>query len=106
MGCCHYYAPSAGGDTAFSIDISAITFGLGVLSELGDHARARGIERVALMTDKVLGGLEHVAPARQRAAPDRQGRGERPVPERARLLVRRAPPAAGPLDRPRLWPQK
>ncbi len=57
MGCCHYYAPSAGGDTAFSIDISAITFGLGVLSELGDHARARGIERVALMTDKVLGGV-------------------------------------------------
>ena len=64
MGCCHYYAPSAGGDDAFSIDISAITFGAGVLNELGDHARARGIERIALMTDKVLGGLEHVAVAR------------------------------------------
>jgi len=68
MGCCHYYAPSAGGDDAFSIDVSAITFGSGVLNELGDHARARGIERVALMTDKVLGGLEHVAIARKSLA--------------------------------------
>ena len=32
MGCCHYYAPSAGGDTAFSINISAITFGTGTVS--------------------------------------------------------------------------
>ena len=55
MGCCHYYAPSAGGDDAFSIDISAITFGAGVLSELGDHARARGIERIALMPNGIAG---------------------------------------------------
>ncbi len=68
MGCCHYYAPCEGGDTAFSIDVSAITFGAGVLSELGDHARARGIERIALMTDKALGGLEHVAIARKSLA--------------------------------------
>ena len=68
MGCCHYYAPTEGGDTAFAVDVSAITFGPGVLAEVGDHARARGIERVALMTDKVLGGLEHVAIARKSLA--------------------------------------
>ena len=48
MGCCHYFAPSAGGDSAFSVDVSAITFGPGVLAEAGDHVRARGIKRVAL----------------------------------------------------------
>ena len=61
MGCCHYYAPSAGGDSAFSVDVSAITFGPGVLAEAGDHVAARGIKRVALMTDKVMAGLEHLA---------------------------------------------
>ena len=38
MGCCHYYAPSEGGDEAFSVDMSAITFGRGVLKEAGGHA--------------------------------------------------------------------
>ncbi len=64
MGCCHYYAPAEGGDEAFSVDVSAITFGAGVLREAGDHARARGLRRVALMSDPVLAGLEHVAVAR------------------------------------------
>jgi len=65
MGCCHYYAPTAGGDTAFSVDVSAITFGPGVLAEAGDHVAARGIKRVALMTDKVMAGLdEHLASVR------------------------------------------
>ena len=64
MGCCHYYAPTVGGDTAFSVDVSAITFGPGVLAEAGDHIRARGIKRVALMTDKVMAGLEHLASVR------------------------------------------
>ncbi len=95
MGCCHYYAPSAGGDDAFSIDISAITFGLGVLSELGDHARARGIERIALMTDKVLGGLEHVAIARKSLA----DAGIDAVPAPQACAGRRAGAA-------KLWPQK
>jgi alcohol dehydrogenase class IV len=65
MGCCHYYAPSEGGDGAFSVDVSAITFGSGALAEVGDRARAHGIERVALMTDEVLSGLEHVAIAQK-----------------------------------------
>ena len=54
MGCCHYYAPGEGGDEAFSIDLSAIAFGKGVLREAGDHARALGIERIALVTDPGL----------------------------------------------------
>ncbi len=61
MACCHYYAPNDGGDKAFSVEMSAITFGAGVLKEAGDHARALGIERIALMTDKGLSGSEHVA---------------------------------------------
>ena len=61
MGCCHYYAPSEGGDEAFSVDMSAITFGRGVLREAGDHAAALGISRVALMTDARLAELEHTA---------------------------------------------
>jgi alcohol dehydrogenase class IV len=65
MGCCHYFAPSEGGDGAFALDASAITFGPGVLAEAGDHAAALGIRRVALMTDPVLAGLEHVAIVRR-----------------------------------------
>ncbi len=61
MACCHYFAPSEGGDEAFSIDASAITFGPGVLREAGDHAASLGVARAALMTDKVMAGLEHVA---------------------------------------------
>ena len=32
MACCHYFAPSEDGDDAFSVDVSAITFGSGVLA--------------------------------------------------------------------------
>ena len=59
MGCCHYYAPGEGGDEAFSVDASSITFGRGVLKEAGDHAAALGIKRIALMTDRRLAGLPH-----------------------------------------------
>ena len=68
MGCCHYFAPSAGGDSAFSVDVSAIVFGPGVLAEAGDHVAARGIKRVALMTDKVMAGLEHLVTLRESLA--------------------------------------
>ena len=61
MGCCHYFAQSEGGDTAFSVEMSAITFGKGVLAEAGDHAKTLGIGRIALMTDPGLSGSEHVA---------------------------------------------
>jgi alcohol dehydrogenase class IV len=59
MACCHYFAPSEGGDDAFSVDISAITFGSGVLAEAGDHAKVLGIRRIALMTDKGLVATGH-----------------------------------------------
>ncbi|MFQ5785264.1 MAG: hydroxyacid-oxoacid transhydrogenase [Alphaproteobacteria bacterium] len=68
MGCCHYYAPTETGDAAFSVDVSSITFGAGVLAEVGDHARALGIRRAALFTDKRLAALEHVAVARRALA--------------------------------------
>jgi len=64
MGCFHYYAPSDGGDGAFSIDFSAIVFGAGVLREAGDHAAALDLRRVALLTDLHLAGLPHVAAVR------------------------------------------
>jgi len=60
MSCCHYYAPTEGSDTAFSVDTSAITFGKGCLSEAGDHAKALSISRIALFTDSVIAGLPHV----------------------------------------------
>lgn len=60
MSCCHHYALCEGGDSAFSVDISAITFGPGVLAEAGDHARNLGLKRVALFTDSRLARLEHV----------------------------------------------
>jgi len=59
MSCCHYYAPSTGGDTAFSVDTNAITFGKGCLREAGDHAKASGIKRIALFTDNELVKLPH-----------------------------------------------
>ena len=65
MGCCHYYAPTEGGDTAFMVDTSTIVFGPGVLAEVGDHARAMGMRRAALFTDAGLAGLGHVAIARR-----------------------------------------
>lgn len=64
MSCCHsYYALSEGGDTAFSVDAASVTFGHGALSEVGTEARALGCRRVALFTDKIVGGLVHVARA-------------------------------------------
>ena len=61
MACCHYAAPREDGDKAFSVDVSAITYGPGVLAEVGDHARARGVTRAVLFTDKVVAAFEHVS---------------------------------------------
>jgi alcohol dehydrogenase class IV len=61
MGCCHHYAPAEGGDTAFSVDTSSITFGPSCLREAGDRARELELKRVALFTDKALAGLAHPA---------------------------------------------
>ncbi|MGO8999177.1 MAG: hydroxyacid-oxoacid transhydrogenase [Polyangiaceae bacterium] len=63
MSCCHGYALEEGGESAFTVDASAVTFGPGALAEAGDHARALGCKRVALFTDAKLVSLEHVAVA-------------------------------------------
>jgi hypothetical protein len=57
MACCHY-VPVEGGESAFSVDRNAITFGRGVLEEVGAWARALGLSRVAVMTDPRVGALE------------------------------------------------
>jgi len=62
MACCHhYFEPAEGGDRAFSVDVSAITFGRGCLAEAGQVARSLGIGRIALMTDRALRALPFVA---------------------------------------------
>lgn len=61
MACCHHYAPTEGGDDAFTVNTNTITFGRGCLKEAGDNAVALGIKRMALMTDKRLAATEHVA---------------------------------------------
>lgn len=58
-------APGATGDTAFSVDGTSVTFGAGCLAEAGDHARALGIRRIALMTDPHLAATEHVDAVRR-----------------------------------------
>jgi hydroxyacid-oxoacid transhydrogenase len=63
MSCCHYYAITEGHESAFAVDISSIVFGPGVLKETGDHARALGMKRAALFTDKRVGALACVADA-------------------------------------------
>ena len=63
MGCCHCYAVTEGNESAFSVDISNIVFGPGVLKELGEHASGLGMNRVALFTDKRIGRLPFFADA-------------------------------------------
>jgi hydroxyacid-oxoacid transhydrogenase len=61
MTCCHYYAISDGHESAFSVDLSSIVFGPGVLKEAGEHARVLGMKRAVLFTDKRVAALECVA---------------------------------------------
>jgi hydroxyacid-oxoacid transhydrogenase len=69
MACCHaYFAATGAGDEAFTMDASTVTFGAGCLKEAGDHARALGMKRVALYTDKAVAALEHVAIVRNSLA--------------------------------------
>ena len=52
-------------ESAFSLEASPTVFGSGALAELGDHAAALGLGRVALMTDPVLTRSAHVDIARR-----------------------------------------
>jgi hydroxyacid-oxoacid transhydrogenase len=63
MACCHYYAITEGHESAFAVDVSSIVFGPGALREAGEHARALGMKRAALLTDRRVGALRHVADA-------------------------------------------
>lgn len=58
-----YYALSEGRESTFAAETSNVAFGPGVLAEVGDRARALGMKRAALFTDKRVGKLEHVAQA-------------------------------------------
>ena len=60
MSCCHhYFAQGQGGDNAFTIDASTMTFGAGCLKEAGGQATALGMWRVAVFTDGVVKNLPH-----------------------------------------------
>ncbi len=52
MSCAH--------ETAFAIEAPRIVFGRGALDELGDQARALGVRRIALFTDRGLAQGPHV----------------------------------------------
>lgn len=65
MSCFHGYSFLAGSDDAFLIDSNAVTFGPGVLRELGPLAQSLHASRVALFTDPVVAQLPHVAIALQ-----------------------------------------
>lgn len=56
MSCCHH-DDIDGGDRAFTVDASRITFGRGCLNEVGDRAKALGIARVALFSDTAVAAL-------------------------------------------------
>jgi alcohol dehydrogenase class IV len=59
MSCCHY-ALIEGNESAFSVDLSTITFGPGVHAEAGEHLKSLSCRRVALFTDATLARLEPV----------------------------------------------
>ncbi len=64
MGCCHYFDLTEGGADAFTVQMPRVTFGRGVLDEVGERARSWGIARAALFTDPYLADSEHLARAR------------------------------------------
>jgi alcohol dehydrogenase class IV len=64
MGCCQYFTPTEGGAGAFTVEMPRITFGRGVLEEVGERASSWGIRRAAVFTDPYLVDGEHFARAR------------------------------------------
>ncbi len=52
MTCAHLAVTAAGCDSGFTVDASRVTFGRGVLAELGERARAHRITRAAVFTDR------------------------------------------------------
>ena len=60
MHCCQYYMVTGDGDPAFTIELPQFSFGEGCLAEAGPHAKALGLKRAALFTDKRVGQLPHI----------------------------------------------
>ncbi len=58
MACCHHYELIDGNEQIFAVDPTAIRFGPGALKEIGHDAKELDLSRVAVFTDKVVGGLE------------------------------------------------
>jgi len=63
MGC-QYFSPTPGGGDSFTVAMPRLTFGRGVLGEVGPRAAGRGLRRVALFTDPMLANGPLVAEAR------------------------------------------
>ena len=65
MNCCQHehYAGSADGDYGFEVDGARITYGRGVLAELGEAARALHMKRVAVFVDPTLRECDFVKTA-------------------------------------------
>ena len=63
--CCRYYGlegvPGHEGDAAFTVEVNHFTFGPGCLREAGSLARALGMTRIGLLTDKTVRDLPYVA---------------------------------------------
>lgn len=62
---CQYFAPCEHGAESFTIDIPKVTFGRGVLHEVGERAQALGMQSVALFTDAQLEHGPYVATVTQ-----------------------------------------
>ncbi|MDH3314386.1 MAG: iron-containing alcohol dehydrogenase [Gammaproteobacteria bacterium] len=60
MACCHHYQFIQGNEQIFAVDPTAIRFGPGALKEIGHDANELSLKRVAVFTDKGVGGLEAV----------------------------------------------
>lgn len=65
MTCPQLEAIAAGCESAFTIDASRVTVGRGALAEVGDRARALGVRRAALVTDRTLRALPWFAEVEQ-----------------------------------------
>jgi len=51
---CQYFAPCEHGADSFTIDIPKVTFGRGVLAEVGERAKALSMKHIAVFTDTNL----------------------------------------------------
>jgi len=62
---CQYFAPCEHGAESFTIDIPKVTFGRGVLLEVGERAKALSMHDVALFTDAQLEHGPYVTSVKQ-----------------------------------------